>query len=116
MDRILRLTLLYDYYGELLTEHQKEIFTLYHLHDLSMQEIGDELHTSRQSVNDLLKRTEKLLEDYEDKLSLLSQAEKRRANIQEIMAIMDRLADDQTVPEEQLLAIRTQLLAIDELS
>ena len=60
MDEILHLTLLYDFYGELLTEKQKQVFDLHYQDDLSLSEIGEELSISRQAVRDQLKRTEKI--------------------------------------------------------
>ena len=72
MDDILQLTLLYDFYGELLTEKQKQVYELHYQNDLSLTEIGEELSISRQAVRDQLKRTEKILLDYEEKLQLVS--------------------------------------------
>ena len=63
MDDILQLTLLYDFYGELLTEKQKQVYELHYQNDLSLTEIGEELSISRQAVRDQLKRTEKILLD-----------------------------------------------------
>ena len=57
MDEILHLTLLYDFYGELLTEKQKQVFDLHYQDDLSLSEIGEELSISRQAVRDQLKRS-----------------------------------------------------------
>lgn len=71
MDKILFITMLYDFYGELLTDKQKEIFELYHLNDYSLYEISSELNISRQAVLDSIKRTEKSLLHYEEKLSLI---------------------------------------------
>ena len=70
MERIVEQTLLYDFYGELLTAHQKQVYE-YYLNDYSMSEIADEIGTSRQAVHDLIKRCNKILAEYEDKLSLL---------------------------------------------
>ena len=72
MDDILQLTLLYDFYGELLTEKQKQVYELHYQNDLSLTEIGEELSISRQAVRDQLKRTEKIPLDYEEKLQLVS--------------------------------------------
>ena len=59
--------LLYDYYGDLLTERQRECFELRYNQDLSLGEIGQELGISRQGVFDNLSRTEALLENMERK-------------------------------------------------
>ena len=71
MDDLLKATLLYDFYGELLTQRQKTVFEYYHLNDCSLTEIAEEFGISRQAVRDLLKRTENLLLGYEEKLKLV---------------------------------------------
>ena len=63
----LELILLYDYYGNLLTERQRECFELRYYQDLSLGEIGEELGISRQGVHDNLSRTEALLRNMEQK-------------------------------------------------
>lgn len=102
MEDILRLTLLFDFYGELLTEKQKYIFEMYHLNDLSLAEIAEELGISRQAVRDQLKRTEKALNGYEDKLNLLERfmvhkAEGRR--IREMAEEIKKHTDDKKTLE-----------------
>ena len=64
MNEILEQTLLYDFYGELLTEHQKEIYEQFVLDDLSLGEIAEAKGISRQGVHDLIKRCNKTLESY----------------------------------------------------
>ena len=86
MDDILQLTLLYDFYGELLTEKQK-----HYQNDLSLTEIGEELSISRQAVRDQLKRTEKILLDYEEKLQLVSRFQAQKKAVQEMKHIMEGL-------------------------
>lgn len=71
MDEILKRALLYDFYGELLTAHQKEIYEQFILEDLSLSEIAADAGISRQGVHDLIKRCNKTLQDYEDKLHLV---------------------------------------------
>ena len=63
----LELILLYDYYGNLLTDRQRECFELRYYQDLSLGEIGEELGISRQGVHDNLSRTEALLRNREQK-------------------------------------------------
>lgn len=84
MDKILFLTMLYDFYGEFLTEKQKNIFELYHLNDFSLNEISSEYKISRQAVLDSIKRTEKSLIEYENKLFLIEKYNKRKKYIEEI--------------------------------
>ena len=71
MEKIVEQALLYDFYGELLTAHQKEIYEDFVLNDLSLTEIAEERGISRQGVHDLVKRCNKILADYEDKLHLV---------------------------------------------
>ena len=63
----LEMTLLFDYYGELLTERQRMCFDLYHNQDLSLAEIAQELEVSRQGVYDNLNRAEATLRNMEEK-------------------------------------------------
>ena len=71
MNEILEQALLYDFYGELLTSHQKEIYEQFVLEDLSLSEIAEDAGISRQGVHDLIKRCNKTLEGYETKLHLV---------------------------------------------
>lgn len=72
MEKIVWQALLYDFYGELLNDHQKSIFEEYVLDNLSLGEIAEEHNISRQGVHDIVKRADKALNDYEDKLHLVS--------------------------------------------
>ena len=63
----LQMTLLFDYYGELLTDRQRMCFDLRHNQDLSLAEIAEELNVSRQGVHDNLSRAEALLMNMEEK-------------------------------------------------
>ncbi len=71
MEEIVEQALLYDFYGELLTSHQKQIYEDFVLNDLSLSEIAQEQGISRQGVHDLVKRCNKILAEYEDKLHLV---------------------------------------------
>ncbi|HHT06679.1 MAG TPA: YlxM family DNA-binding protein [Hydrogenispora sp.] len=71
MDDVVRMGLLYDFYGGLLTKKQQRVFGLYYLENLSLAEIAEEVGTTRQAVHDLLQRTEKLLTGWEGKLGLV---------------------------------------------
>lgn len=67
-----RVILLVDYYGQLLTERQRDILSLHYEDDLSLGEIGERLGVSRQAVHDLLSRAEEALEDYEARLGVVA--------------------------------------------
>ena len=71
MESKIELAYLYDFYGELLNEHQRQIYEDFVLNDLSLGEIASEEGISRQGVHDLIKRCSKKLQDYEDKLHLV---------------------------------------------
>lgn len=71
MEKIVEQALLYDFYGELLTEHQKSIYEDVILNDYSLSEIAEQKGISRQGVHDLVKRCNNILNDYEDKLHLV---------------------------------------------
>ena len=71
MEKFVEQTLLYDFYGELLTAHQRRIYEDVILNDYSLSEVADELGISRQGVHDNIKRCNKALEEYEDKLHLV---------------------------------------------
>lgn len=71
MEAKIELAYLYDFYGELLNEHQRQIYEDFVLNDLSLGEIAAEEGISRQGVHDLVKRCSKKLMDYENKLHLV---------------------------------------------
>ena len=65
------MSMLFDFYGELLTEKQKELFDLYYNEDLSLSEIAEQAEISRQGVRDAIVRAETILRDTEDRLHLV---------------------------------------------
>ena len=71
MEKFVEQTLLYDFYGELLTERQQQIYESVVLEDYSLSEVAEELGISRQGVHDLVKRCQRSLEGYEAKLHLV---------------------------------------------
>ena len=84
MEKIVEQTLLYDFYGELLTEHQRRIYEDVVLNDYSLSEVAQELEISRQGVHDNLKRCSRILEDYEEKLHLVEKFVSIREKIRRI--------------------------------
>ena len=109
----LQMTLLYDYYGELLTDRQRMFFDLRHNQDLSLAEIAQELNVSRQGVHDNLSRAEALLMNMEEKTGCVRRDLQCRKVAHEIMSMAEALAkhDDEDV---SLLA-RKILAAAEEL-
>ena len=70
MEKNIEISLLYDFYGQLLKDQQKQAVTLYYNDDLSLSEIASELGITRQGVRDCIKRSETLLYNFEEKLGL----------------------------------------------
>ena len=84
MEKIVEQGLLYDFYGELLTDHQKKIYEDAVYEDMSLGEIAGEYGISRQGVHDLIRRCDKILSGYEEKLKLISKFQKTREMVEEI--------------------------------
>lgn len=84
LDEILQLSILYDFYGELLSSHKKQIFEDYVLNDLSLSEIAVEQGISRQGVHDIIKRCSRELKEYESKLELVKRFESIRTKLIQI--------------------------------
>lgn len=85
MKEIARRSLLLDYYGELLTEKQRIIYELYYQDDLSLGEIADLQHVSRNAVYDLITRTDEKLEHYETALGLIAENTTQRKAKEELL-------------------------------
>ncbi|TSB46381.1 putative DNA-binding protein [Alkalicoccobacillus porphyridii] len=77
LDKTLRMNYLFDFYHSLLTLKQREYMSQYYLDDFSLGEIAEQFEVSRQAVYDNIKRTEAMLEEYENKLRLLEKFEER---------------------------------------
>lgn len=89
MEKIGRQVFLYDFYGELLTEHQKSVYEDVVLNDMSLSEIADERGISRQGVHDLVKRCDKILSGYEEKLHLVERFLKTKEDVQRIRTLSE---------------------------
>ena len=89
MDKRVFEGLLYDFYGELLTQKQKYIFEGYYMEDLSFQEIGELYGITKQAVSDMLKRTLKQLSKYEEKLGYVKKFAEQREAIEKAIELID---------------------------
>ena len=96
LDEIVTLSILYDFYGELLSDHKKQIFEDYVLNDLSLSEIAAEQGISRQGVYDIVKRCTQELKEYETKLSLAS----RFQSIKEKLTQMKMIVANATMAQD----------------
>ncbi|WP_027634195.1 putative DNA-binding protein [Clostridium hydrogeniformans] len=100
MEKRVEISLLMDFYGELLTDKQKSIMMLYYNEDLSLKEISELNETSRQAIHDLIKRCYKQLLSYEEKLGLLEKSLSQEKAKEEILKELNSL-DHQIVDEKQ---------------
>lgn len=111
MEKKLMQTYLYDFYGDLLNEHQRSIYGDFVLNDLSLSEIAEEEGISRQGVHDLVKRCDRLLEGYEQKLHLLERFLRMKEQVEKIrtLAIGNRHQKEADVMAE-IAAISDEIL------
>lgn len=98
MNEILEQSLLYDFYGELLTEHQKEIYEQFILEDLSLSEIAETAGISRQGVHDLIKRCNQTLKTYEEKLHLVEKFVRIKEKVKKIDDLLDGYCEEDGKP------------------
>jgi uncharacterized protein len=97
LEKTNRMNYLYDFYQALLTPKQQSYMSLYYLDDYSLGEIAEEYEVSRQAVYDNIKRTEAMLEEYEEKLLLFQKFQERNKLI---MRMKECLSE---IPEQQVL-------------
>jgi Uncharacterized protein conserved in bacteria len=89
IEKTVRMSLLFDFYGQLLTQRQQEFFKLYYDDDLSLGEIASQYGVSRQAVYDILKRSSQALEEFESKLQLVERFQRRQSALAQAMAEID---------------------------
>ena len=97
---------LYDFYGALLTEKQRNCFIMRYLEDYSLTEIGEALQITPQAVADQLKRTAALLQNYEDKLGFIRSWDRQQDYLQQATTLLSALQ----LPEQQNLVEQIRLL------
>ncbi|MCL6479659.1 MAG: YlxM family DNA-binding protein [Peptococcaceae bacterium] len=111
MDKLTQMNLLYDFYGQMLTERQKKFVELYYCHDLSLGEISEQYGVSRQSVYDTLKRSEQTLQRFEKKLGLVAKSLEQREYLARAMA---HLNSGRKVDIENARRILSHLMQAEE--
>ena len=107
MEKIVEQALLYDFYGELLTEHQRNIYEGVVFNDMSLSEIAEEQGISRQGVHDLVKRCNKILAGYEEKLKLVqkfNQTKQMLEEIKELAGAYKRTGDKKLIDQIEVLS------------
>lgn len=101
LEKTTRMNFLFDFYQALLTDKQRSYMELYYLDDHSLGEIAESYEVSRQAVYDNIRRTEAMLEEYEDKLQLLEKFQQRQRVLEQLTAALQQGA----ALEEQLALI-----------
>lgn len=85
------MCLLFDFYGDMLTDKQKELFDLYYNEDLSLAEISENVGITRQGVRDSIVRAEHILRDMEEKLSLVRRYGRMEADLQHVTQLNQQI-------------------------
>ncbi|MGN0361823.1 MAG: YlxM family DNA-binding protein [Bilifractor sp.] len=102
MEEFVEKSYLYDFYGELLTEHQRRIYTEINFDDYSPAEVARDEGISRQGVHDLMKRCDRILEDYEKRLHLVEKFLKIRDNVREIQKLTASGRPEDTIDADEM--------------
>lgn len=106
LEKISRVILLKDFYGPLLTDKQQYALSLHYENDLSYTEVAEEFNISRQAVYDLVRRSESLLEQYEEKLGLVEKFQETNRQLHEVQHLLDGGEDDPARVKEAVGIIR----------
>lgn len=97
IEESLRVSLLFDFYSPLLTEKQRLVLSGFVYQNISISELATLYNSSRQAINDLIKRTIAILEEYEEKLKLLKKFDELRGKIEKSIALLKRNASKDLV-------------------
>ena len=103
MEKIVQQGFLYDFYGELLTEHQRNVYESVVYENLSLGEIAADMGVSRQAVHDLIKRCDRILEGYEAKLGLIKRFGEVRTRIEQVEEILNNPINEEDRQKLQAL-------------
>lgn len=109
LEKTTRINYLYDFYQSLLTPKQQSYMSLYYLEDYSLGEIAEEYDVSRQAVYDNIKRTEAMLEEYEEKLLLFQKFQERG----KLLLQVKEWVSDNSVSKQVLLEAVAELEKLD---
>ena len=112
MDERVRQNLLYDFYGDLLNDYQKSVYSAAVFDDMSYSELGNEFGITRQAAYDLIKRIEHKLEKYEDRLGLVSrflEARSKAEELESMIADLEAHIDNSSIDNKDKKTILTKL-------
>ena len=96
LEKIIGMALLSDFYGPLLTEKQRQALSLFYDEDYSLSEIAAECACTRQAAHELIKRSEALLADYEQKLGLVAKHQQRQSQLRQVERELIKLGVEKT--------------------
>lgn len=115
MKEIARKALLYDFYGELLTEHQKKVYEDAVMNDFSLSELAEEYGVSRQGIHDLLKRCDAILEGYEEKLKLIERFGELKKTANSLKDDLDELKETDSREDriQKIEALKEKIAAME---
>jgi predicted DNA-binding protein YlxM (UPF0122 family) len=112
IEKVTRVGLLYDIYGSLLTQRQRQMVELYYFDDWSLAEVAETVRVSRQAVHDNLRRAEELLEGYEGQLQLLRTKQQLQT---ELNALQTTWAEVRKfVPEETAVRMEDSIRSLQQ--
>ena len=94
MSKDLSISVLMDFYGELLTEKQRDSLEFYYDQDYSLAEIAEDMDISRQGVRDFIKRGEKQLYEFEEKLEMVKKYNNISSNISRLEELINSIPAD----------------------
>lgn len=94
MEEKIKISILCDLYGNLLTKKQQEFLNDYYNNDLSLSEIAENNNITRQAVRDIIKKGEKKLFEYEEKLSIMKRTLNQEKKIQHILSELAKIKKD----------------------
>ena len=109
LEKTTRMNFLFDFYQALLTDKQRSYMELYYLDDHSLGEIAESYNISRQAVYDNIRRTEAMLEEYEDKLKLFEKFQQR----QQVLIELTKLITEGSASKEEQFTLIEQLKESD---
>lgn len=97
MEKIVKVAQLFDIYGSLLNEKQKDVINCYYNEDLSLQEIADNNNKSKQAISEMITRSVDKLFEFEDELSLLKKKEELKDALTSIRELMESSNYEQAI-------------------
>ena len=106
-----RMAMLFDFYGDVLTDRQKEFYDLYYNEDLSLGEIAENYGITRQGVRDVIVRAEAILTDLEDKTGLIKRFHTMKQQLEQVQKDAQRLTElSQRYDDPELEALSRRIL------